>query len=553
MANLNFKYGSSWASLKSQAISNGTIYVTKDEKAMYVDLDGARYRLGQIIDFQTWEDFNQKTTTPPQNPDAYYYIIDQNALLRYDSVNSKWNQINTTSDVEADISKLEDAVNALTTKVNTNITDIANLKTADTTLQNNINAEATARAAKDTELEEAIAAEQARAEAAEAANARDVSTLNTKVTNIEKNYATTATLDSKVSNLQEQITSNDTDISALQNAIDDESTGLKKQIKDVKATADSNSSAIAGLTATVGAIPSTYVKLTDYNAKMTSLDNSVADHEKRVTALEDADVAIKSDITKLTDRVSANETAISNLQTTTTTQDQNISALQTADTEIKKSISDEIARAKAAEADNAAAITAEKTRATQAEAALENSVSGLKATTDSHTTTLATHTSEISSLTKLVGTLPADTAADNVVDFVIEQMEAADAMTFKGEVASSSQLPDGKTEKVNAGDTYVVTEGFTLGNESYYAGDLIVASQDQGDATSYSGGWTHVKTGYVMSQENKLVQNGNGVKLTTYTGTALGSLAIASDNISISTASSSNNTTITMNMEWGTF
>lgn len=553
MANLNFKYGSSWANLKDQAISNGTIYVTTDEKAMYVDLNGARHRLGQIIDFQTWDDFNAKTTTPPQSPDAYYYIIDQNALLRYDSVNGKWNQINTTSEVEADISSLQGAINTLTTTVNTNTSDISKLKSADETLQKNIDTEAAARAAKDTELEEAIKAEQARAETAEAANASSISNLNTKVINIENNYATTTTLNSQVSNLQEQITSNDSDISALQNAIDDESTGLKKQIKDVKATADSNSSAIAGLTATVGAIPTTYVKQTDYDVKMTSLDNSIADHEKRVTALEDADVTIKSDITELTNRVNDNETSISNLQTTTATQNQAISALQTADTEIKKSISDEITRAKTAEADNATAITTEKTRATQAEAALESSISGLKATTDSHATTLTTHTNKISDLTKLVGTLPADTAADNVVDFVIEQMEAADAMTFKGEVASSSQLPDGKTEKVNAGDTYVVTEGFTLGNESYYAGDLIVASQDQGDATSYSGGWTHVKTGYVMSQENKLVQNGNGVKLTTYTGTALGSLAIASDNISISTASSSNNTTITMNMEWGTF
>ena len=59
MANLNFKYGASYQNLPA-AISDGTIYVTKNEKAMYVDLDGVRIRLGQIVVYETWEDLRHR-------------------------------------------------------------------------------------------------------------------------------------------------------------------------------------------------------------------------------------------------------------------------------------------------------------------------------------------------------------------------------------------------------------------------------------------------------------------------------------------------------------
>ena len=50
MAMLNFKYGlhKNLPAFKSGE-NIGTIYVTTDEKAMYVDLDGGRIRLSQII------------------------------------------------------------------------------------------------------------------------------------------------------------------------------------------------------------------------------------------------------------------------------------------------------------------------------------------------------------------------------------------------------------------------------------------------------------------------------------------------------------------------
>lgn len=79
MAMLNFKKGVYSALPKT--ISEGTIYVTTDEKAMYVDISSTeRIRLGQICVVDTieaWENLK-----PPFSQEAFYYVIESNALLR---------------------------------------------------------------------------------------------------------------------------------------------------------------------------------------------------------------------------------------------------------------------------------------------------------------------------------------------------------------------------------------------------------------------------------------------------------------------------------------
>ena len=107
MSMLNFKhglYGNLFNADGSNkvAISNGTIYVTTDEKAMYVDLDGKRIRLSQIVnipDTKTWQNL-----TPPYSTEAFYYIVDANALLKY--TGEGWVQINSTAELDALIAGL---------------------------------------------------------------------------------------------------------------------------------------------------------------------------------------------------------------------------------------------------------------------------------------------------------------------------------------------------------------------------------------------------------------------------------------------------------------
>lgn len=94
MSMLNFKYGV-FANLPSQ-LSEGTIYVTTDEKAMYADLGNKRIRLSQIIDVATtaqWE-----ALKPPYSTEAFYYIVDANALLKYNG--SDWIQLNSTAELD---------------------------------------------------------------------------------------------------------------------------------------------------------------------------------------------------------------------------------------------------------------------------------------------------------------------------------------------------------------------------------------------------------------------------------------------------------------------
>lgn len=96
---LNFKHGL-YAKLP-QAISNGTIYVTTDEKAMYVDLNDQRIRLSQIITLDT---FAWQNLTPPYSTEAFYYVSDANALLKY--TGTQWVQLNSTADIDNVLSAL---------------------------------------------------------------------------------------------------------------------------------------------------------------------------------------------------------------------------------------------------------------------------------------------------------------------------------------------------------------------------------------------------------------------------------------------------------------
>ena len=93
MSMVNFKYGS-FKNLP-QTITNGTIYVTKDEKAMYIDLDGNRIRVGQIISLTT-EDWQK--LIPPYSQEGFYYLTDSNALLKYNG--TEWIQLNSTADIK---------------------------------------------------------------------------------------------------------------------------------------------------------------------------------------------------------------------------------------------------------------------------------------------------------------------------------------------------------------------------------------------------------------------------------------------------------------------
>lgn len=104
---LRFKKGAH-AGLASVAKQAGTIYVTTDEHAMYVDIDNdTRIRLGDFIVVDKLENL---ATAPyqPYSTTALYYIVDKNALARYDG--SNWIHINDISALSTSITTLQGVV-----------------------------------------------------------------------------------------------------------------------------------------------------------------------------------------------------------------------------------------------------------------------------------------------------------------------------------------------------------------------------------------------------------------------------------------------------------
>ena len=109
MAMLNFKYGLHQYLPQFDANNPGSIFVTTDEKAMYVDLPGGRIRVGQIVTLDTTEDWTK--LEPPYSTEAFYYIINANALLKW--TGTEWKQINSTQAITTEINGLKDRVKAI--------------------------------------------------------------------------------------------------------------------------------------------------------------------------------------------------------------------------------------------------------------------------------------------------------------------------------------------------------------------------------------------------------------------------------------------------------
>lgn len=88
--NIRFKQGS-LAALGNQAITNGTLWFTTDEAAIYLDVNNERVRFGDYITVD-------RVSALPEAGHAYesalYYAKEENILARWDKTASKWVQLN---------------------------------------------------------------------------------------------------------------------------------------------------------------------------------------------------------------------------------------------------------------------------------------------------------------------------------------------------------------------------------------------------------------------------------------------------------------------------
>lgn len=121
MALLKFNKGL-LANLKETAITEGNVYITTDEKAMYVDIAAdKRIRIGQIVE-QTSSEW--QNLAKPYDASTYYYITDINALVRWNETEQKWVQINSTAALEGRVATLENTVGDSTKGLVKNVADL---------------------------------------------------------------------------------------------------------------------------------------------------------------------------------------------------------------------------------------------------------------------------------------------------------------------------------------------------------------------------------------------------------------------------------------------
>ena len=136
---LKFRKGT-YAQIQAADKVAGTIYIAKDEKAMYVDVSASeRIRIGDFIRVDTVKDI-----TPPYSESALYYVEADNALLKYTGAEGGWKQVNGTDDIKSSLTALTNRVSTAEGKIATAEGKIAALETASTTHGTDIEALKTA-------------------------------------------------------------------------------------------------------------------------------------------------------------------------------------------------------------------------------------------------------------------------------------------------------------------------------------------------------------------------------------------------------------------------
>ena len=205
---LQFKMGEWTKDFDSMTKSPGTVYITTNEEAMYVDVDNdTRIRIGDIIQLNSSRDVE-----PPFSTKAFYYFIEENALLKWGPFGEggamAWKQLNSVTD----LTSLTTRVGNLETKMTTAEGNITNLKAAvgtstgitanaDGTIYERILANKEAAAAAQEDATQALA-DAAAAQAKADANETAIDTLDTKV----QGHATDLTsLDSRLDTAESEI------------------------------------------------------------------------------------------------------------------------------------------------------------------------------------------------------------------------------------------------------------------------------------------------------------------------------------------------------------
>lgn len=154
-------------------------------------------------------------------------------------------------------------------------------------------------------------------------------------------------------------------------------------------------------------------------------------------------------------------------------------------------------------------------------------------------------------------------AETTLKEYVDALVASNDAMTFRGAISSVDDIP---TTNVTIGDTYKINGVFTFEGELVHVGDLLIAngSSIEGEG-SYSGGWTHITSGYEDDYSSYFSVDANAKVITMKNGVGAvtGTLSFNSSyteeeggiKLDIATNEGYNKDTanLTLSLEWGSF
>lgn len=314
----------------------GTVYITTDERAMYVDISSTeRIRLGDFIEVTNESDL-QNAKYQPYSTTALYYVSSSNKLLKYKGTSgseASFTVINTTAAVEGNLNALtqrvganEIAITGLQTNLDNLTTTVTNNKTA--TDKAIADEEARAKAAEKVNAD-AITAEVERAKKAEQANATNISGLQTSVTNLDNNKADKTALQAETEARIAADNTLTTDLGKvadrttnLEGTVGNSSKGLVKDVADLKNTTSQQGNTITQMQQNHADLAST---VSNQGSRLSTVEGVVGDSTGGLVK----DVAdLRSDLTKSDGEISALKTRATNIETKNSQQDTAISGLQ---------------------------------------------------------------------------------------------------------------------------------------------------------------------------------------------------------------------------------
>ena len=607
---LQFKMGEWTEGFDNITKSPGTVYITTNEKAMYVDVDNdTRIRIGDIIQIDS-----VRQAKPPFSTEALYYFVKENALL-------KWGEFGVDAEGQPNGTMAWQQLNSVSDIVNARLEGLAervgDTEEGLTTLNQQINGAGegnTGLVGRITVLEDEMDAAEGRLTATEGvANAAQTAIGDGKTSGLLKDVADLKEKDEELTGL---ITENGQSITSLNNVLNNETNGLVKRVGTLEQTAtnlrndlgtnDSDSTAFAR-------IKNLEDNLADANEESSKLSERVETLEENYSDLFDAVSQNGQNISALSDKIGDDNSGltkrvkelegtlgeekekISTLQSDMATVTEGIKNLKDADnnftslingiTQDITDISENAGKLEDRIEDLEVAIGDGKTSGLlkdvdglkAADIALDSRLKDVESKSGENEGKIANLTSTVEDQGEAIGTLTGTEEVEGSVKYQIKQLKdtlqaeidqdinAANAMNYIGSIEKMDDLP---TTNVHVGDTYVVASTISISGETtYYAGDLLVAIGSEtvevtdGNKTDKvidpeTLDWNHVKTGYSAQHDTKLTGANNKLYLTSLDGNGetgdQGIITFAAEANSSATVEVAGDK-VTIGMVWGSF